>query len=81
MFEYELTQGDKQRILAGAIRNMLPCPNVPFSPWFGQDFAYKDGMLCRTQNAPSDQRTYEPLFAIEEIYGMSDKAIWKRVMG
>jgi hypothetical protein len=80
MFEHELSQDDKQRMLAGAIHNNIGTATV-FSPWYGQDFCYRDGMLCRTQNAPSDKRSFEPICTVLDVMVMDESAIWKRVMG
>lgn len=74
---------DQQRALfATTVRNASTHQCI-FTPMSGLEFAYQDGTLYRvTANASSFQRGYtEALLRVEELPGMSDEEIWKRVMG
>lgn len=73
----------KQRaLLATAVRNAATTQCV-FVPWEGLELAYRDGQLHKiTPNTSQYERGYIPLnLRAEELPGMSDNAIWKRVMG
>lgn len=75
----ELTREDAVRILAGFVRNHVTSGTV-FSPWHGCDLCYRDGWLCRTDAFKAHgERPYSRIMPVEDIYGMSDEDIARRV--
>lgn len=82
MERHELSQDNQKGMLAGSIRNMLAAPNVVFSPWHAFDLVYRDGFLCKVSpdHAPAHLRRYTQLFAQDQIYTMTDDAIWSKIM-
>ncbi len=68
--------------LATAVRNMATSQCI-FTPIDGLDLAYRDGTLCKVVQFSSLHEPYcAPLsLRIEELPGMSDDEIWKRVVG
>lgn len=72
----ELTPEQRQQRLATAVRNHLTHGSgAAFSPWYGADFCYQQGQLCR--RAASGQLT--PVASAQDLLGKSDAQIWKMV--
>ncbi len=74
---------DRQRALfATAVRNASTHQCI-FTPITGLEFAYQGGALYRVTPGTSHfQRGYtEACLRVEELPGMSDDELWRRVMG
>jgi hypothetical protein len=69
-------------ILATAVRNAATSQTI-FVAWDNFELCYRDGQLCRvTPNTSQYDRYFTPVgLRVEELPGMSDEEIWKRVMG
>jgi len=77
----ELSLEDQKRHLAGVIRNMMTAPGSVFSPWYGLDFSYRDGVLCQASpNASSFQRKYTKIMDASALHDATDEEIWRMVM-
>lgn len=73
----ELSDQEAHRHLAGAIRNFIAAPHVKFSPWYGTEFQFDQGKLYYMH--PQGGRT--EIMEAEEVYGMSDEQLVKRIAG
>lgn len=69
-------------ILATAVRNAATGQCI-FTPLDGLELVFRDGQLCRVSpNSSQFERQHMPIgLRVEELPGMSDDEIWKRVMG
>lgn len=69
-------------MLATAVRNAATGQCI-FTPIDGLELAFRDGQLCRVSPSTSQyDRYHTPIgLRVEELSGMSDDEIWKRVMG
>jgi hypothetical protein len=73
---------EQQRQLVGIVRNHAASSGVVFTPWYGLDLIYKDGMLYKvTPNVPSFHRTYTPVMSLQDIMQSTDQQIWETIMG
>ena len=69
-------------ILATAVRNAATGQCI-FTPLDNLELAFRDGQLCRVSPSTSQyERQHTSVgLRVEELPGMSDDEIWKRVMG
>lgn len=69
-------------MLATAVRNAATGQCI-FTPLDGLELAFRDGQLCRVSPSTSQYERYHTPIAlrVEELPGLSDDEIWKRVMG
>jgi hypothetical protein len=73
---------EQQRQLIAAVRNHAASPGVVFTPWYGLDLIYINGMLHKaTPNVSSFHRSYTPVMSLHDIMQSTDEQIWETIMG